>query len=264
MDITGSPIGIFDSGVGGTSIWRAINRLLPGESTLYLADSRYAPYGRKSKEEIINLSVKNTRLLIEKKCKLIVVACNTATTTAISHLRENYPLPFIGIEPAIKPAALQSRTRVVGVLATRGTLSSELFHNTASLYGSGISVIEQVGDGLVSLIEQGKIQSPEMSRLLTGYLQPMIDRNIDYLVLGCTHYTYLIPKIRNILPPSVIIIDSGDAVARQTKAVLEKKGWLNSSATPPTYRFYSNLDAILLRSFLPGDKTSLTVEYMEF
>ena len=153
------PIGVFDSGVGGTSIWKAIHALLPFEDTLYLADSAHAPYGEKSSEEIVRLSVKNTEFLLERGCKLIVVACNTATTNAISVLRERYPVPFIGIEPAIKPAALHSRTKKVGVLATKGTLSSSLFLSTSATHAAGIDIVEQVGTGLVPLIEAGKVET---------------------------------------------------------------------------------------------------------
>src|SRR5690606_14982349 len=154
-----------------------------------------APYGNKTQQEIIDLSIKNTELLIQKNCKLIVVACNTATTNAITTLRDSYNLPFIGIEPAIKPAALSTQTKAIGILAIKGTLSSELFHKTTDLYSNGIKVIEQVGEGIVSLIEEGKTNSEEMKTLLLTYLKPMLDANIDYLVLGCTHYPYLIPLL---------------------------------------------------------------------
>ena len=152
-----NPIGIFDSGVGGTSIWKEVTKMLPHESTIYLADSANAPYGEKSKEEIVRLSIKNTEYLLKRNCKIIVVACNTATTNAIDYLRSHYNVPFIGIEPAIKPAALQTKTKKVGVLATKGTLSSSLFHNTSKLFADGITVLEQEGKGLVELIEAGKI-----------------------------------------------------------------------------------------------------------
>ncbi len=151
------PIGIFDSGVGGTSIWKEIHHLLPYEDTIYLADSINAPYGPKGKRAIINLSLKNTELLLEKNCKLIVVACNTATTNAISLLRERYNCPFIGIEPTIKPAALNFKTKAIGILATKGTLSSKLFHTATSLYSTVLRIIEQEGEGIVELIESGKI-----------------------------------------------------------------------------------------------------------
>lgn len=166
-----SPIGIFDSGIGGTSIWKEIKQLLPYENTIYLADSKNAPYGQKTKEEIIHLSVKNTEYLLNKNCKLIVVACNTATTNAISYLRQTYNVPFIGIEPAIKPASLQTKSKVIGILATQGTLNSELFEKTSSLLNSEIKIIEQIGEGLVDLIEDVCIDSNEMNVLLQNYIQ---------------------------------------------------------------------------------------------
>ncbi|WP_460219994.1 glutamate racemase [Psychroserpens sp. MEBiC05023] len=244
------PIGLFDSGIGGTSIFKEICALLPHESTIYLADSKNAPYGNKSGDEIIALCIKNTELLLEKNCKLIVVACNTATTNAISYLRATYKIPFIGIEPAIKPAALRTQTKAVGILATKGTLSSKLFHKTTDLYSDGITVIEKVGEGIVPLIEQGQVESEEMKDLLSMYLKPMLKANIDYLVLGCTHYPYLIPLLNNMLPAHVKIIDSGLAVAKQTKSILNQNKLSNTASTTTDHLFYSNgnttiLDAIL-------------------
>ena len=255
------PIGIFDSGVGGTSIWRALNALLPHENTIYLADSKYAPYGNKSKEEIIALSKKNTELLLNKGCKLIVVACNTATTNAIHYLRENYNVPFIGIEPAIKPAALNTKTKTVGILATKGTLSSDLFHKTTDLFTNGIKVIEQVGEGIVPLIENGNVDSKEMKALLQLYLKPMLDANIDYLVLGCTHYPYLIPQLIELLPSRVKIIDSGEAVAIQTKVVLRQHEFLNNTTNTPKLQFYSNGNPKVMSQLLGG---GLEVDYLDF
>lgn len=255
------PIGIFDSGVGGTSIWKEIHELLPNESTIYLADSKNAPYGPKGKERIVELCVKNTELLLEKGCKLIVVACNTATTNAINVLRDTYDIPFIGIEPAIKPAAIQSETKAIGILATKGTLSSALFHKTSKLFASGIKVIEQDGDGIVQLIENGKLRSQEMQGLLKLYLQPMIDAHIDYLVLGCTHYPYLIPLLIELLPKRVKIIDSGAAVAKQTRAILLQNELLNSKPLRPIIKFYSNSDPAVLSSLLDGKHS---VEYFDF
>ena len=255
------PIGIFDSGVGGISIWREIHFLLPNEHTIYLADSKNAPYGNRSKSEIIELSIKNTELLIEKGCKLIVVACNTATTNAIKTLRENYQIPFIGIEPAIKPAALNTQTKTVGILATKGTLSSELFHKTTDLYSSGIKVIEQIGEGLVEFIENGDLNSKALKTLLKNYLQPMIDSKIDYLVLGCTHYPFLMPLLLDILPKHVKIIDSGEAVARQTKAILEKYNLLNPHKIISKTQFYTNGNTEVM-ALLLGEK--FKVEYLSF
>lgn len=254
-----NPIGLFDSGIGGTSIWREIHQLLPNENTIYLADSKNAPYGVKSKEEIIELSFKNTEFLLEKNCKLIVVACNTATTNAIKELRAKYNVPFIGIEPAIKPAANHSKTNTIGILATKGTLNSELFYEKIQNY-SNVTIIEQIGNGLVQLIENGKIESPEMKSLLKSYLNPMIKQNIDYLVLGCSHYPYLIPEIEKIIPKNIKIIDSGEAVARQTKFILEQKNLLKQSKKS-TQLFYSNSDTSVLKNILGFEKD---VSYLDF
>ncbi|EIA09443.1 glutamate racemase [Flavobacterium frigoris] len=242
------PIGIFDSGIGGTSIWREIHHLLPNERTIYLADSKNAPYGQKSQKEIIALSMKNTDLLLEMGCKLIVVACNTATTNAIRELREKYDVPFIGIEPAIKPAVANSKTQIIGILATQGTLNSELFNKTAEMFHD-TKIVEQVGHGLVQLIESGNMNSPEMEKLLHSYLTPMIEANIDYLVLGCSHYPYLIPQIKKILPDHIQIIDSGRAVAKQTKNVLKERVGL-SSTTSNEAIFYTNTNPKVLQEIL--------------
>ena len=243
-----NPIGVFDSGIGGTSIWSAIHDLLPNEQTIYLADSKNAPYGQRTKEEIVALSKKNVDFLLDMNCKLIVVACNTATTNAILELRADYDIPFIGIEPAIKPAANNSKTQVIGILATKGTLNSELFNKTAEMF-QNTKIIEQVGYGLVQLIEDGNLNSPEMTQLLESYLQPMIDANIDYLVLGCSHYPYLIPQIKKILPEHIQIIDSGEAVARQTQNILrDKVGFTDNQKSDPV--FYVNSNPEVLKSIL--------------
>lgn len=241
------PIGVFDSGIGGTSIWREIHNLLPNEKTIYLADSKNAPYGEKSKEEIIRLSMKNTDFLLDMDCKLIVVACNTATTNAIRELRAKYDVPFIGIEPAIKPAAINSKTQVIGILATKGTLNSELFNKTTEIFYE-TKIIEQIGYGLVELIENGQIESPEMTQLLHSYLDPMIEANIDFLVLGCSHYPYLIPQIRTIIPDHIQIIDSGLAVARQTQNVLNQIGFNSGNNCKPI--FYTNTNPNVLENIL--------------
>lgn len=243
------PIGLFDSGIGGTSIWKAIHQLMPNEATLFLADSLNAPYGIKSKDEIIALSCKNTEYLLNQNCKIIVVACNTATTNAIKELRSKYEVPFIGIEPAIKPAALHSQTQKIGILATKGTINSTLFHNSLQQY-QNVTFVEQIGHGLVELIENGQINSPEMFELLNSYLQPMIAADIDYLVLGCSHYPYLIPQIKKILPPHITIIDSGEAVARQTQKVLQETCGLHDLTTPAEQIFYTNSQPEVLQSFV--------------
>jgi len=255
MDKSTNPIGLFDSGIGGTSIWKEIHRLLPNEDTVYLADSKNAPYGPRSKDEIIDLSFKNTDYLLSKGSKIIVVACNTATTNAIEELRANYDVPFIGIEPAIKPAAIHTKTNAIGILATQGTLSSELFNKTVAGF-TNVDVIEQVGTGLVTLIENGQLESEEMHELLEKYLHPMIAANIDYLVLGCSHYPYLVPQIRKIVPEHLTIIDSGEAVAKQTKKILQKHGLLNTKDHEAFQEFYTNADPAVLQTIIGKNYTA--------
>jgi glutamate racemase len=257
-------IGIFDSGVGGTSIWKEISNLLPNENTIYLSDSKNAPYGEKSKQKITELSIKNTEFLLQKKCKLIVVACNTATTNAIKTLREKHSIPIIGIEPAIKPAALKTKTKTIGILATKGTLNSELFEQTSSIIKEQITIKETVGKGLVELIEAGKINSSKMNNLLVSYLEPMLEKNVDCLVLGCTHYPYLIPQIRKIVGPNIQIIDSGEAVARQTKNILEKYNLLNLDDNLGTHQFYINKNKEALEKLISSSNKSFKVIEKEF
>uniref|UniRef100_A0AB33KV80 Glutamate racemase n=1 Tax=Tenacibaculum sp. Pbs-1 TaxID=3238748 RepID=A0AB33KV80_9FLAO len=261
--ITQQPIGIFDSGIGGTSIWKEIHQLLPKENTIYLSDSKNAPYGQKSTQEIVNLSIKNTEFLIDKGAKIIVVACNTATTNAIEYLRANYKIPFIGIEPAIKPASLQTQTGTIGILATKGTLNSALFEKTTSSLNDQINIIEQIGEGLVELIENGNIYSNKMTLLLKKYLTPMLNKKCDYIVLGCTHYPYLLPQIQKITGKNVKIIDSGEAVARQVKNVLLQQNLLNNSNEVTENTFYINKEADVLKSMLKDYKNS-TIKFLNF
>ena len=260
--MSSKPIGIFDYGVGGLSIWKEIRDQLPYESTIYLSDSKHAPYGPKGQKAIIDLSIKNTEWLIDRGCKLIVVACNTATTNAIDQLRIKFSVPFIGIEPAIKPAALQSKTKTIGVLATEGTLSSNLFHKTSELYLNDLSLIEQIGDGIVELIEHGKLNSSEMRDLLIKYLRPMIKAKIDYLVLGCTHYHFLKPILEELLPKNISIIDSSQAVARQTKSVLQLCKLSNNKALKSESRFYTNGEQAVISDLLKSE--NVTLKKIEF
>lgn len=259
-------IGLFDSGIGGTSIWKEVVKLLPFENTVYLADSKNAPYGEKTPDEILQLCIKNTELLLSKGCKIIIVACNTATTNAISYLRKHYNVPFIGIEPAIKPAALYSKTDAIGILATKGTLTSKLFEKTANEYTKNITTIEQDGEGLVPLIEAGKLNSKETTYLLEKYLKPMLQFNIDHLVLGCTHYPYLIPQIVKIVGNKVQIIDSGAAVAKQTKAILLKENLCNNQINSTTsHRFFTNTNTKVLKNMLTDIKEMpITIQSLNF
>ncbi|MFT4849846.1 MAG: glutamate racemase, partial [Sediminicola sp.] len=201
------------------------------------------------------LCKKNTEFLLQKNCKLIVVACNTATTNAIHILRNMYNIPFIGIEPAIKPAALITKTKKIGILATTGTLNSTLFEATSNAVGKDIQIKETIGKGLVELIEAGKLNSKEMTSLLSFYLKPMVASNIDSLVLGCTHYPYLIPQIRTILGSKIKIIDSGEAVAKQTNKILTNYNLLNSNELQQSkHTLYINKEKSVLEKLLIRSK----------
>jgi glutamate racemase len=251
-----NPIGIFDSGIGGLSIWNEIKRLLPSEDTIYLADSINAPYGQKSEKEILELCIKNTEILIDKGCKLIVVACNTATTNAIKVLRNKYSVSFIGIEPAIKPAALKTKTNIIGILATKGTLNSSLFAESSNKYMEGVKVIEQVGKGLVELVEKGLIHSKETKLVLKKHIQPMLQKNIDCLVLGCTHYPFLTPLIKEIVGKDIEVIDSGFAVAKQTKSILIKQSLLNESQLSGSHKIFNNKDISVIQVLFANSKNT--------
>lgn len=251
-----APIGLFDSGIGGTSIWREVVQRLPGESSVFIADSANAPYGEHTPAEIVVLCQANVERLLAHRCKLIVVACNTATTNAITALRAQYRVPFVGIEPAVKPAALSSKTRCIGLLATRGTLTSDFFHVSAAklVREQGIRLIEQSGSGIVELMESGKLHSAEMTMLLTHYLKPLLAQNIDALVLGCTHYPYLREQLQRLLPERVQIIDSGAAVARQTERLLDQHGLRATPGAAVEHRWFSSGELSVLQGFAPQEQ----------
>ena len=252
-------IGIFDSGVGGISIWLEINKVLPNQNTIYLADNAHAPYGTKTIEEIIQLSIEKTEFLIQNGATIIVVACNTATTAAIDTLRQKFNIPFIGIEPAFKPAALNSKTKSVGVLATQSTTKSSLFNSTLNKYNNGISTIIQEGNGLVRLIETGQMHSPEMINLLRGYLTPMVESNIDTLVLGCSHYPFLKDQIQSIIGDKIEIVDSGKAVAKQTKRIMIVHNLIQKNEKA-THIFYANGDKKTLEYILKDQGFDYPIE----
>ena len=215
------PIGLFDSGIGGLSIYNEIKNSMPNESTIYIADNLNAPYGKKAESEIIQLSIKNTQKLVDLRCKLIIVACNTATTNAIEVLRKKFNIPIVGIEPAIKPAMLETKSNNIGVLATEKTLSSNLFLKTSDRFSKGINIHEQIGFDLVKIIEENGMNEELLIPKLREYIEPMLEKNIDHLVLGCTHYYYLMYLLKKILPNGVKILDSSRAVTKRVKNLLK-------------------------------------------
>lgn len=226
--MTLKPIGVFDSGVGGLSVLREIRRELPHEDLLYVADSGHAPYGDKPLAYIEGRALAIADFLLERDAKALVVACNTATGAAARLLRERYPVPVIAMEPAVKPAVARSRSGVVGVLATRQTLASDKF--AALLAGqAGAEVLAQACPGLVERVEAGDLEGEETRALLAAYLEPLLIRGADTLVLGCTHYPHLAPLISELAGPAVEVLDSGAAVARQVRRRLVETGLLAAS-----------------------------------
>lgn len=228
-------IGIFDSGVGGLSLIPAIQERLPHEDIVYIADHGFFPYGDKSTEVVLARAKKITAALVQHNCKLILVACNTVTTQVIDELRKAYSLPFVGIEPAIKPAAAASKTGVVGVLATKGTFKSDLYHQTIAQHASKIKVVEQVGEGLVEMVENDQGETEEDLTLLQTLTTPLLDQGMDTLLLGCTHYPFLTPSLKKTLPETVKIIDNSLAVAKQIERLLP----FNTSTSKGNIRYYT-------------------------
>jgi len=229
-----APIGIFDSGVGGLSVLQAIHHLLPHESLLYCADSRYTPYGDHTTAFVTDRSLAIAQWLVDQGAKAIVVACNTATTQAITTLRERLTVPVIGVEPGVKPAAHQSRSRVAGILATAGTLKSEKFQTLMQAHAVDCKLICVAGVGLVEAIEGGDIDSPALSALLERYLKPILDAGADTLALGCTHYPFLIPLIKQLAGSRLQIVDNSPPVARQLERTLALHGQLRRAPADVT------------------------------
>ena len=222
-------IGIFDSGTGGLSVFKEIRKLLPEERYIYFSDNAHCPYGEKSREYIIERSREITRFLLDKGCDIIVVACNTATAAAIAVLREEFPVRFIGMEPAVKPAVKSTRTGVVGVLATAGTLKADKYLNTREKFSEGVKITEHVGQGFVELVEKGGLTGREAEDVVRASLKPLLDEGADRIVLGCTHYPFLwdtIAKIASELYPEreIEIIDPAPAVARHLLETMKTEG----------------------------------------
>jgi glutamate racemase len=236
-------IGVFDSGVGGLSVWREIARQFPHERTLYLADQAHVPYGSRQLAEVRELSEGITRFLLDHGVKIIVIACNTASAAALHHLRRTFPtVPFVGMEPAVKPAVERTHNGVVGVIATQATFQGELFASLVARYAAGVRVLTQACPGLVEAVEAGRLDTPETEALLRQVLSPLIGRGADQLVLGCTHYPFLRPAIERVVGTSVAVIDPAPAIARQTGHVLAQRG-LEADPAGGHHVFYTSGDA---------------------
>jgi len=238
-------IGIFDSGVGGLSVLREIRAQLPHADLLYFGDNAHIPYGPRPLAEVRAFSEASTRFLLGRGARVIVVACNTASAAALNYLRQTFPnVPFVGMEPAVKPAAEQTQTKVVGVLATPATFQGELFNSVVERFAQGVTVLSQVCPGLVQQIEVGELDSPKTETMLRGWVEPMLAQGIDALVLGCTHYPFVIPLLERICGPGVRVIDPAPAVARQVgRVLLSLSDENNAAARRPGELTYFTSDA---------------------
>lgn len=240
MTNNNNPIGVFDSGVGGLSVLQHIRTALPRESLVYVADSGHAPYGGKPVDFIVRRSLAITEFLLEQQVKAVVVACNTATAAAIARLRACFSIPIVGIEPALKPAVATTRSGVVGILATGSTVRSDKFATLLDQHGQRARVIVQPCPGLADCVERGDLHGPRCQMLLTRYLQPLLAEGADTLVLGCTHYPFLIPAIQRLAGPTVAILDPSPAVARQLRRRLETGSLLTGEPATGGVRYFSS------------------------
>ena len=240
------PIGMLDSGVGGLSILREVRRQLPEEDVLYFADQGHVPYGPRPLEQIRAFSRGITRFFLESDAKAVVVACNAASAASLHHLREVFPqIPFVGMEPAVKPAAQHTRSGIIGVITTRATYQGELFASVVNRFASDLNVVTQVCPDFVTLVEAGQLDSPALRRTAEGYLAPLMEAGIDQLVLGCTHFPFLTPVLQEILGPDVEIVDPSPAIARQAGRVIADKR--NASSHTGQVTYYTSGDPIAFR-----------------
>ena len=254
-------IGVFDSGIGGLSILNSLVEKLPNENFVYLSDNKNCPYGNKSQEQIINFSLKNSKKLIELNCKMIIVACNTATTNSIDLLREKITIPIIGIEPGIRPAILNTKSKNIGVLATEKTLESKLFNSTSkNNLRDDIKIHEQIGYGLVNEIEKGIAGNILIEKYLKKYLSPMIEKNIDYLVLGCTHYNFLEDKLNKLLSKNVKMVDTISPITSHVVKTLENLEIKNNIKSKKSVDIYYN-GVKISREFI---SENYKINYLDF
>ncbi len=247
------PIGVFDSGVGGLSVLRAIRNLLPGTPVLYLADQYHVPYGTRTLEEVRQFSKAVTEFLLLQGVKLIVVACNTASVAALKYLREAFPgVPFVGMEPAVKPAAEQTHSNVVGVLATYATFQGEMYNAVVDRFAQGVTILQDHCPGLVSEIEKGNLSGIETEKILREALEPMLAQGVDTVVMGCTHYPFVIPLIQKITGPAIKVIDPAPAIARQVQRLLNTHEWLPNNGDRATVTFITTGKAQEFKKMLPS------------
>lgn len=252
-------IGVFDSGFGGLSVWQALHEALPHESLLYLGDGARCPYGSRPSAEVRRYAEEAVERLLAEGCKMIVVACNTATAVAIAYLREKYAdVLFVGLEPAVKPAALATKSGVVGVLATERSLQGDHFRRAEARYGSEVTILKAVGEGFVEAVERNEESLPQTEALVRAAVRPLVEAGADKIVLGCTHYPFLRDVIARVAGEGVEIIDSSSAVARRVATLLDENNLRADECAVPEYRFLTFADAEYasrLRAKAFGDKS---------
>ena len=249
---TKGPIGVFDSGVGGLSVLRAIRQILPGESLIYLADQAHVPYGPRSLEQVRAFSEGITRFFLSRDAKLIVVACNTASAAALHHLRQEFPrVLFVGMEPAVKPAAEHTQSGLVGVLATPATFQGALYASVIERFANGVTVLQSTCPGLVMEVDAGNLDTPQVRDILEKAIRPMLVEGIDTVVLGCTHFPFVIPTIEDIVGPDVRVIDPAPAIARQVERLLDTNGLRIPGSTSAEVRYLTTGDPARLAELLP-------------
>lgn len=234
-----APIGIFDSGMGGLSVWQEIAEALPDESLIFFGDGARCPYGDRSRDEILQFTIESVARLLDEGCKMIVIACNTATAVAIEYLRQCYPdTPFVGLEPAVKPAALTTKSGTIAVLATARALEGELFLHTSAQFADSVNILKAVGEGFVEIVERGEEYSAEAEQAVRGVIEPLIEQGADKIVLGCTHYPFLRPTMERVIGDrDVEVIDSGRAVCRRVAQLLDEYDLRAEQGSEPLYEF---------------------------
>ena len=256
-----SPIGILDSGLGGLSVFNEVTKLMPEESVIYFGDSAWCPYGARKADEIQRRVFAVTDFLLEQGCKIIIIACNSATISAVEALRASYPIPFVGMEPGIKPAAALTKSGTVGIFATEASLAGEKFHKLLSTHGAGLRTITRPCPSFVELVEAGNLEGPEALEAVKKETLPLIEAGADVLVLGCTHYPFLRALIQKVAGEDVQILDTGAAVARRAQSLLEEKSSIDSQ---PKHQIITTGSLERLRKLFPTLCQDIALEHISF
>lgn len=255
------PIGILDSGFGGLSVFNEVRKLMPTESVTYFGDNAWCPYGARKADEIQNRVFTITDFLLEKGCKIIVIACNSATIAAVEAARATYPVPFVGMEPGVKPATVITKSGTIGILATEASLAGEKFHKLLTTHGAGVRAITRPCPRFVELVETGNLEGPEALSIVEQETRPLLETGADVLVLGCTHYPFLRPLIQEVAGENVHILDTGAAVARHTQSLIEHNA---STGSQPKYDLITTGNLERLQTLFPSLCPDTPLELVSF